>query len=42
MSKGPVLARVQTLPCVLALPAKMEARCCRVACGLGHKPTGGM
>jgi hypothetical protein len=41
MSKGPVLARVQALPCVLALPAKMEARCCRVACGPWHKPTGG-
>jgi hypothetical protein len=33
MSKGPVLARVQALPYVLALPVKMEARCCRVACG---------
>jgi hypothetical protein len=33
VSKGPVLARVQALPCVLALPAEMEARRCRVTCG---------
>ena len=33
MSKGPVLARVQALPCMLALPAQVETRCCRVACG---------
>jgi hypothetical protein len=33
MSKGPVLARVQALPCVLALPAQAETRYCRVACG---------
>jgi hypothetical protein len=30
VSKGPVLTRVQALPCALALPAQAESRCCHV------------